>query len=609
MTAQSPGKPTSALHEILAWSKSRPLWQQDALRRIIVNGSISEIDLKELESLCRAKHFVPADQEHAEVAQPLLATHLPPAPGAESSVSLVSIGDLQHVNRLPSNQVIPFGPTPGLTVIYGDNGSGKSGYARVIKKACRARGAPPVIRDNVFAPAQAAKASARIVFLVGGTNVPITWTDGSASDSRLSNVFVFDAFSAGHYLQEDSSAAFTPYGLDVLPLLTKTCDAIGERIKSEISQAKATIEGVVANWKYPLTTDVGRMIAGLSAGTKTKDVETRAGVDAKQAQRLHDLRDALKSDPIQKAKETRAALARVQALAASVATAANELADEQLEKLRKLIEDAKSTEEAARVFASGQFDATYLSGTGSHAWRLMWDAAREFSISIAYEGEEFPFVGNLARCLMCQQGIDEETVKRLMAFDAFCRDKSQEIAAEAAKRLTEAAERLGSVSALSPELNKIDADLASMTSDERAALQEYLEKVDERSKVVKRALAQRTWQETTPMPASAYTSVNNLATALENRAKTEESAADPETRRMLVAELGELEAREWLAGRKQEILTQIERYKTIVKLEACRKDTVTTTITTKNSELTPSEQGARRRMPRHESQEARGPST
>jgi hypothetical protein len=49
-------------------------------------------------------------------------------------------------------------------------------------------------------------------------------TDGSpdASDPRLANVFVFDSFSADHYVSYDNSAAaFTPYGLDVLPTLSR----------------------------------------------------------------------------------------------------------------------------------------------------------------------------------------------------------------------------------------------------------------------------------------------------------------------------------------------------------------------------------------------------
>jgi len=190
--------PVSALHEILTWSATRPDWQRDALRWIIDNGSIEKDDLKELERLCRAKHNADASKDPAVLVEPLAATHLPPAPGAETSVSLVSIGNLNHVNRIPSDQVITFGCAPGLTVIYGDNGSGKSGYARVIKKACRARGTVPIILPNVFVPAVSARASAMIVFRTAGADIPVTWMDGVAPDPRLANVFVFDANSAGH---------------------------------------------------------------------------------------------------------------------------------------------------------------------------------------------------------------------------------------------------------------------------------------------------------------------------------------------------------------------------------------------------------------------------
>ena len=188
----SKSKPGSALHEILAWASTRPDWQRDALRRIVVNGGIEEADLKDLERICRAKHIVDSSNGPAVAVEPLAKVHLPPTPGAAESVSLVSLGELKHVNRLPSDQVIPFGPAPGLTVVYGDNGSGKSGYARVIKKACRARGVPPIIRANAFAPPATVKASAVIIFRATGTNVPVTWTDGISSAPRLANVFVFD---------------------------------------------------------------------------------------------------------------------------------------------------------------------------------------------------------------------------------------------------------------------------------------------------------------------------------------------------------------------------------------------------------------------------------
>ena len=44
-----------------------------------------------------------------------------------------------NVNALAENQELPFSPQ-GMTIIYGNNGAGKSGYVKILKAACRARG-------------------------------------------------------------------------------------------------------------------------------------------------------------------------------------------------------------------------------------------------------------------------------------------------------------------------------------------------------------------------------------------------------------------------------------------------------------------------------------
>src|ERR1035437_6081443 len=152
VASKAPAAPVSAFHEILSWSADRPDWQRDALRRIVVSGTVDEPDLRELERICRAKHSLDPSTAPPIEVDPLVLSHLPPGPGFETSVTLVSIGNLHHVNRIPSDQTLIFGQGPGLTVVSGNNGSGKSGYARVIKKACRSRGALPTIRPNAFAP-------------------------------------------------------------------------------------------------------------------------------------------------------------------------------------------------------------------------------------------------------------------------------------------------------------------------------------------------------------------------------------------------------------------------------------------------------------------------
>jgi ABC-type hemin transport system ATPase subunit len=577
----------SPLHEILSWSTSRPEWQRDALRRIIEKGQPDAADILELERISRfsIKHASIKPTPHKAI--PLSPAHLPSAPGVADSVSLVSLSALKGINRLPQGSDLPLGTGDGLTIIFGMNGAGKSSYARVIKRACRARGSAAEILPNAFASATTiVPATATITFKVGSNQVASSWKSGVSTDPRLANVFVFDASSADHYVSNDSEAAFTPYGLDVLPTLSTLCDNLAGRLNTEIGQWEAKIRGAIANWKYDPATKVGQVVQSLSKATKESDINALAAFIQPEAQRLIDLRAALKADPLQKAKETRAAASRLEAFAKKIGNAAIDLADEKIEQVRVQLEAAKNTAATAKAFATGQFDSTYLTGTGSDIWRAFWDAAKRYSDSEAYPDSEFPFISDDARCVLCQQVIDGATGARFSRFKDFCADQSQQQAAAAEQLLLKTIARFNLFPALKPELDKIDADLATMAAGERQLLATFTDNADARLQQVKQSLANRSWLAPGGIPASPEASIRAVMSTLEARAQTEESAHDPETRKKLQTELKELEAREWLAGVKADVLQQIDHYRIIAELKDCEKDLKTSAITAKSTELT-----------------------
>jgi len=84
-------KEKTVLETILSWSENRPQWQRDALRRIVLNGQLDRSDIKELTELC--KQGINQDNVQSSFV-PLDASHLPANPDQGSSVSLVSIADV-----------------------------------------------------------------------------------------------------------------------------------------------------------------------------------------------------------------------------------------------------------------------------------------------------------------------------------------------------------------------------------------------------------------------------------------------------------------------------------------------------------------------------------
>lgn len=125
------------LNDILKWTETLPEWQRDAERRLLQKEEgLSDDDYTELYILLKAAHGLPNPDELK--AEPLADEHLPAEIKPGETVILKAMRELKNVNRIAPDQTLIFAEN-GITVIYGGNASGKSGYARVMKCACRAR--------------------------------------------------------------------------------------------------------------------------------------------------------------------------------------------------------------------------------------------------------------------------------------------------------------------------------------------------------------------------------------------------------------------------------------------------------------------------------------
>jgi hypothetical protein len=106
-----------ALAELLAWAKDRPKWQQDALRRLVLNDALTEVDIDDLVGICLDPNAP---------SQPITSAHVAAEGASGEPIALLRIENPTGINALAIDQKLEFAKD-GLTVIYGDNGSGKSG--------------------------------------------------------------------------------------------------------------------------------------------------------------------------------------------------------------------------------------------------------------------------------------------------------------------------------------------------------------------------------------------------------------------------------------------------------------------------------------------------
>ena len=135
--------------ELWAWTKGLQAWQSDAVAPLLAKKEFTPADHDELYALLKVAHGIP-DLEQREPL-PLAENQIPAPIQAETDIELLVIKNLHNVNAIAENQQLEVG-AKGLTVIYGANGSGKSGYSRVLKRACRARDQSEHIIPCIFVP-------------------------------------------------------------------------------------------------------------------------------------------------------------------------------------------------------------------------------------------------------------------------------------------------------------------------------------------------------------------------------------------------------------------------------------------------------------------------
>lgn len=194
---KEPTLPIDATLAVLAFSRTQRPWLQDALRRLALRADLDEASRGEVIRNLRSEHESIDANQAAAACESLSESHFRPAASAAEPLTLIGLRDAKHTNRLAANQSLRFA-VDGITLAYGNNGSGKSGYCRLLKKLCRVReGAEEQILPNVFQQSPPVPAEVTVRFAVGETpQDPVTWRDGTPPPTVLRRISVFDSRAA-----------------------------------------------------------------------------------------------------------------------------------------------------------------------------------------------------------------------------------------------------------------------------------------------------------------------------------------------------------------------------------------------------------------------------
>ncbi len=572
----------SVLNEILEWSQDRPIWQRDALRRLVLNDELSENDLDELGKVCKSLHGLSEQQE----ILPLTKDHIPTADTVSAQITLDSIFHHCGVNALAENQALKF--SPYLTVVYGDNAAGKTGYIRILKSACRARGQEKIL-GNVVSAGTPYTPTVSIKYKVGDETELREWT-GEGEDDFISRVSVFDTQSAAVYLTEKTDVAFRPFGLDLFDKLVKACKVVRSNLEKE-QRALSTSDLYTLQNQVPEGTAVAKLLAGISSLTKPESVQSLSRLSPEEESRLtlmeKSILDLQANDPEKLARQMTLRARRIRTLVKHLQSIETTLSDDAVFAVFNARNEDRLKSEEAKRLRKVTFPDSVLEGTGSEVWAQLWESAQQFSEKSAYQGEEFPFVKDCAQCVLCQQDIDHAAADRLNQFQKFVSSTTERELRELREKYSRLKKEFDGFQTRNETIEETIKEIRIEDEVIADAVSIFLDKNESRRQKVINALSEnQDLSSDCPKLISVSAKVEALAAQLEGRLETLSNSAKEEERKRMILELQELRARKILAEYEELVLNEIERKKKVAAYELCLNDTKTQSITQKSTSVT-----------------------
>lgn len=403
----------SIYQDILNWSQGRPAFVQDALRRLVASTTLTQNDIDELVQLVKKEC---GDNTITINPIPLHSTHIPTTIAISGNYpKLISLNNPINICALHNQGGLQFSNT-GLTIVYGGNGSGKSSYSRILRKLCWSRNPSVTLKKNVFNPSSNQQ---QVDFIVedNGSNVSFSWTENSPNNPILKSFFVFDNDCGDIYINNENPTEYKPVGIDVLEKLVSTFGSISQAFSSSVASYNTQKPGLPQNLLQTSTAQWYGTIENLQRTNVDSYIQfSQANINRKQE--LTTLTTA--QNPQQNITNLTNQRTRINGYIQQFSQIETLFNEQNLNELIANRNTFESVNQAYQIATTQLQNVNTLEGFGTNPWRTLWEAARNYAHSSNLsDGQNFPSLVSLEKCVLCQQELDETAQQRLTTFNQF----------------------------------------------------------------------------------------------------------------------------------------------------------------------------------------------
>ncbi|SHG37832.1 AAA domain-containing protein [Desulfacinum infernum DSM 9756] len=421
----------SILTQLSHWATTLPYWEQAALDKIVAGVNFTDEDYDELlQYLLEDAGLTKPKGQRPTLGFPkdADASAQPAAP-----VRLIKISNLQNVNALVPGQTLSFGPA--MTAVYGGNGSGKSGYARVLGCAGFTRGDREVLPDVTRPIDETVALSAHIEIKDQTGNRVIHYQIGRECP-ELGSCYVFDSTSVRVHLTASNALSFSPAGLSYLTRLAEVTDKVRACLKARVDKCS---EPHNFDALFHGDSKISEMIASLGPDTDLEALRQIAALTPEEKRRIDELDIEIARlrarDVSRQVADLKQRVEDLNLLAGRLCEIQDRLSEEIAEEIRQAVKAYLNRQTAAQRVSVDQFRSEHFTQTGSEVWYRFIEAAK--ALADAEQTPDAPYPQADSLCLLCQQPLSPQARDLLLRLWALLEGEAQEQLAKAQSVLEE----------------------------------------------------------------------------------------------------------------------------------------------------------------------------
>jgi energy-coupling factor transporter ATP-binding protein EcfA2 len=255
------------------WAESNGEWSKLLIDKIVsTESNLLQADRNQV-----FNYFLQSINLHTGL--PALTTTKPNYVPTGKVIELESLSDITGVNKLAKNQTLKF--SKNITVIYGENGTGKTGYGRILKSLGFSYDPNNTVHPNIYGAVEAK--TAIINFKSNGAPQTFNWT-GANKNAELQNISVFNN-SCVQISLSDRQLIVSPIGFHLFNIVSAELNEL-----TQLLNARVALHPTVITWVNALSSATPQQvfISGLSAISTEQKLTELSNVTPIQEQELID---------------------------------------------------------------------------------------------------------------------------------------------------------------------------------------------------------------------------------------------------------------------------------------------------------------------------------